>query len=261
MSFETIAITSDGRGIATLTLARPSRHNAMSAAMVAELTAAARLLGTDPAIRVVVLTGAGESFCAGGDLGWMRDQFGAPRQQRIAEGRKLALMLRALRTLPRPLIGRIQGQAFGGGVGLISVCDAAVTVGRARFGLTETRLGLVPATIAPYVLARMGQASARRVLLSGRIFGAAEARDLGLVHAVVADEDLDAAIEAEVTPYLSAAPGAVAAAKGLLQALSPPIDDAVIEATVTQLADIWETPDAHEGVAAFFEKRPPRWLV
>ncbi|MDF2996477.1 MAG: methylglutaconyl-CoA hydratase [Xanthobacteraceae bacterium] len=259
MSFETIRIATDDRGIATLTLAWPERHNALSAAMIAELSEAAFALGTDPTVRVVVLAAEGESFCAGADLGWMKEQFAASRAQRIEEARRLAQMLNALYTLPKPLIGRVQGQAFGGGIGLISVCDVAIAANGARFALTETRLGLIPATIGPYVVARIGHAGARRVFMSGRIFGAAEAAALGLLHAVVNAEQLDAAIELEVKPYLSTAPGAVAAAKDLLHTLGPSIDDAVIEATIARLADIWETSEAREGVAAFFDKRPPHW--
>jgi methylglutaconyl-CoA hydratase len=259
MNFETIRLATDDRGVATLTLARPERHNALSAAMIGELAQAAALLGSDPAVRVVVLAAEGESFCAGADLGWMKEQFAASRAQRIEEARRLARMLNALYSLPKPLIGRVQGQAFGGGVGMISVCDVALATVGARFALTETRLGLIPATIGPYVVARVGHAGARRVFMSGRFFDAVEAATLRLVHGVVEADQLDAAIEAEVKPYLSAAPGAVAAAKRLLHDLGPNIDDAVIDMTVNRLADVWETPEAREGVAAFFEKRSPHW--
>lgn len=259
MSFETIRIATDERGVATLTLARPERHNALSAAMIGELAEAAAQLAGDPAVRVVVLAAEGESFCSGADLGWMKQQFAASRAQRMEEARRLARMLNALYTLPKPLIGRVQGQAFAGGIGIISVCDVAIAVQGARFALTETRLGLIPATIGPYVVARIGHARARRVFMSARLFDAAEAAALGLVHAAVDADRLDAAVEAEVKPYLSTAPMAVAASKRLLHDLGPVIDDAIIEMTVNRLADVWETPEAREGVIAFFEKRPPRW--
>ncbi|WP_305989577.1 crotonase/enoyl-CoA hydratase family protein [Roseibium sp. MMSF_3544] len=261
MSFETISIATDDRGVATLTLNRPEKHNSLSAQMIAELTEAAGALGADPAIRVVVLTGAGESFCAGGDLGWMREQLAADRAQRMVEARKLAMMLQAMNELPKPLIGRVQGQAFGGGVGMMSVCDTVIAVDSAKFGLTEVRLGLIPATISPYVLARMGEAKARRVFMSARIFGAAEAKNLDLAAKVVAAEALDAAVEKEVRPYLSAAPSAVAASKALARSLGPAITDDIIDDTIRRLADIWETPEAHEGISAFFEKRKPNWTV
>jgi methylglutaconyl-CoA hydratase len=181
---ETIEITVDERGVARLTLNRPDKHNAMNAAMIAELTEAAGRLGRDPAVRVVVLTGAGASFSAGGDLGWMRAQMEADAATRAREARRLAEMLGALDAMPKPLIGRVQGQAFGGGVGLISVCDVAIGVESAKLGLTEVRLGLIPATIGPYVIARMGAARARAVFFSGRVFGGGGGRGAGSSGAV-----------------------------------------------------------------------------
>lgn len=254
-----LEIATDARGIARLTLARPDRHNALSPDLIDALAAAAARLDGDPAVRAVVLTGAGRSFCAGGDLGWMRAQVDADRAGRMAEARRLAGMLDALNTLGKPLIGRVQGPAYGGGVGLMAVCDVVVAAAGARFGLTETRLGLIPATISPYVLARMGEGRARAVFMSARLFDAAEAVALGLVNRVVAEADLDAAVEAEVAPYLAAAPGAVAAAKRLARALGPPIDAAVIEESVSRLADTWETEEARAGIEAFFARRPPPW--
>ena len=227
--------------------------------MLAELTAAAAELGADDGVRVVVLTGMGTSFCAGGDLDWMKAQMGLTREERMAGARSVAQMLRALNEMPKPLIGRVQGHAYGGGVGLISVCDVAIAAEGAKLGLTETRLGLIPATISPYVIARMGEGMARRVFMSSRIFEAAEAKTLGLLAKSVIPEHLDLAIEAEVKPYLKAAPSAVAAAKALARSLGPVIDDAVIERSVAALADTWETPAAKEGISAFFEKRAPVW--
>jgi methylglutaconyl-CoA hydratase len=256
---ETIEIAVDPRGVARLTLNRPDRHNAMDAAMIGELTEAAGRLGRDPAVRVVVLTGAGASFSAGGDLGWMRAQMEADAATRAREARRLAEMLGALDTMPKPLIGRVQGQAFGGGVGLMSVCDVAVAVETARFGLTEVRLGLIPATIGPYVVARMGAARARRVFFSGRVFSVAEAVELGLLARAVPEAELDAAVEAEIAPYLSAAPRAVAAGKRLVADLARPVDDAQIALTIEALVGRWEDEESAEGIAAFFEKRRARW--
>jgi methylglutaconyl-CoA hydratase len=257
---ETVEITVDGRGVARLTLNRPDKHNAMNAEMIAALTQAAERLGRDPAVRVVVLTGAGASFSAGGDLAWMRAQMEADAATRAREARSLAEMLGALDRLPKPLIGRVQGQAFGGGVGLVSVCDVAVAVPEARFGLTEVRLGLIPATIGPYVVARMGPARARAVFFSGRIFPAEEAVALGLVARVVEPASLDAAVEAEIAPYLSAAPGAVAAGKALVADLGGGVDEAGIARSVEALVARWESPECHEGIAAFFERRKASWM-
>ncbi len=259
MDDATVRLDTDARGVATLTLDRAEKHNAMSGQMIGELTdMAARIARTD-SIRVVVLAAEGRSFCAGGDLGWMRDQMDADAETRRAEATRLARMLQALNTLPQPLIGRVQGNAFGGGVGLMSVCDVVVGAAGAKFGLTETRLGLIPATISPYVLARMGEARARRVFMSARVFGADEARDLGLIARVVENGQLDGAVEAEVAPYLDCAPGAVADAKRLARMLGPRIDEAVIAETVELLVRRWEGAEAPEGIAAFFDKRKPRW--
>ena len=255
----TLETTIEARGVARLRLNRPEKHNALDAALIAALTEAAARLGADPAVRVIVLEGAGASFCAGGDLGWMRSQMSADPATRGAEARKLAEMLQALDLCPKPIIGRIHANAFGGGVGMMSVCDVAVGAEGARFGLTEVRLGLIPATIGPYVVARMGAARARRVFFSGRLFDAAEARDLGLLARVVAPEALDAAVEEEIAPYLSAAPGAVAEGKALVRALGQKIDVDTIDATVEALVRRWESPEAAEGIGAFFDKRKPGW--
>lgn len=257
---ETISIACDPRGVATLTLNRPDKHNALSAVMLAELTQAAAALGADAAVRVVVLRGAGKSFCAGGDLEWMRAQMQADPVTRAREAAKLAHMLQALNTMPKPLIGALQGNAFGGGVGMASVCDVAIGVDHLRMGLTETRLGIIPATIGPYVMARMGEGRARRVFMSSRLFDAQEAVALGLLARAVPVEDFEAAIEHEVVPYLSCAPGAVAAAKALARDLGPRIDTDTIEMTIAALKDRWETDEAREGIAAFFDKRPAAWI-
>ncbi len=246
-------------GVAVLTLARAEKHNALSAALIADLHAAATQLDQDPEVRVVVLAAEGPTFCAGGDLGWMREQIAADAATRRAGAESIAAMLGALNGLSKPLIGRVQGNAFGGGVGMCCVCDVVVAVEGAQFGLTETKLGLIPATIGPYVIARMGEAAARRVFMSSRRFGAAEAQTLGIVAKVVAPADLDAAVEAEVVPYLDCAPGAVAAAKALAQRLGGNIDADAVAHSIDALIAQWEGDEAPEGIAAFFEKRKPRW--
>ena len=258
---ETLSISRDARGVALLTLNRPDKHNALSAQMIAELTRAAADLGASSDVRVVVLTGAGKSFCAGGDLAWMQEQMRADPETRGREAAKLAHMLQALNTMPKPLIGALQGNAFGGGVGMAAVCDVAIGVDHLKMGLTETRLGIIPATIGPYVLARVGEGRARRVFMSSRLFDAAEAQNLGLLANVVPANALAAAIEAEVTPYLSCAPGAVAAAKALARSLGPRIDAQTIDMTIEALKTQWETVEAAEGIDAFFAKRKAAWVV
>lgn len=260
MSFETLEVTLDARGVAQVALNLPDKRNALSARMIEDLTEVATTLGQGGA-RVIVLSGQGKVFCAGGDLGWMQAQIAADRATRMAAARKLAEMLRALNEMPVPLIGRLHSAAFGGGVGLACVCDVAVAEAGTQFGLTETRLGLLPATIAPYVIARIGEGMARRVFMSARVFSATEAERLGLVARVVPEAELDAAIEAEIEPYLMAAPAAVGRAKALARALGPQIDATVIEDTIRRLADTWETDEAAEGIAAFLAKRAPVWTT
>ncbi|MAO26084.1 crotonase/enoyl-CoA hydratase family protein [Roseovarius sp.] len=256
---DTISIEHDARGVATLWLDRAEKHNAMSAQMIAELHRAAEKLGNDASVRAVILAAKGKTFCAGGDLGWMREQFEADQATRSREAAKLAHMLQALNTLPKPLIGRVQGNALGGGVGMVSVCDVVIGSDQVVMALTETRLGLIPATIGPYVAARMGEAKARRVFMSGRRFGAEEAVALNLLSRAVPEAELDAAVEEEVLPYLSCAPGAVARAKAQLRGLGPKIDEETIAASIAQLAECWAGDEAPEGIGAFFDKRKPRW--
>jgi methylglutaconyl-CoA hydratase len=257
--FDTITLDTDTRGVASVTLNRPGKHNAMSARMMDELHAAATHLAEDASVRVVVLRAAGNTFCAGGDLGWMREQMTMDRAQRMREARRLADMFGALNTLPKPLIGAIAGNAFGGGVGLVCVCDASVAVDTAKFGLTETRLGLIPATIGPYVLARLGEGAARRVFMSARVFDAKEAADLGGISRCVAVEDFETGVAAEVSPYLACAPGAVAAAKALVRRLGPAITKLEVDDSIEALANQWQSAEAEEGIDAFFAKRAPAW--
>ena len=255
----TVTLTTDQRGVATLMLNRPDKHNAMSAQMISDLTDAAKDIGANTDIRVVVLGANGASFCAGGDLNWMRDQMAADTATRRAGATALAQMLGALNTLPQPVIGRIHGNAFGGGIGLACICDVAIGVTGAKFGLTETKLGLIPATIGPYVLARMGESFARRVFMSSRVFDASEAETYGIIAKAVSPETLDVAIEAEVTPYLNCAPNAVAAAKALARRLGPTIDDTTVTASIDALIAAWDGKEAAQGIAAFFDKQPPPW--
>ena len=256
---EPLNVSIDPRGVAVLMLNRPAVHNAMDAELIAALTQAAHRLGRDPAVRVVVLTGSGKTFCAGGDLAWMQAQMEADAETRAREARGLAEMLRALDEMPKPLIGRISGPAYGGGVGMMAVCDAAIGVDHAKFALTEVRLGLIPATIGPYVVARMGAAKARRVFFSGRRFDAKEAVDLGLLAKAVDADELDDAVEVEIGAYLEAAPGAVAEAKALVRRLGGGVTEAEVAASVSALVARWESSEAQDGIAAFFDKRNPSW--
>lgn len=258
MTFNTIRLEEDARGIATLTLARADKHNAMNAEMIAELTRAAHLISKSETIRVVILTGDGRSFCAGGDLGWMREQLDKPQDERVAEGMKLATMLRALDDLPKPLIAKVQGNAFGGGVGMMCVSDIVIAADHSMFGLTETKLGLIPATIGPYVVRRLGEGRARRIFMNATLFGAALGRRLGLVSETTDAASLDALVADEATAFLNCAPEAVAHSKAFCKYLArTPGDNS--DYSAEQLAERWAHEESREGITAFFDKRKASW--
>ena len=254
-----VTVKREEGGLVRLILSRPEKHNAMSGETLDALTAAAQMLSQDSAVRVVLLEAQGKSFCAGGDLAWMRAQFEADDATRQTESAKVGQALYALDHLPQPLIGAVQGNAFGGGLGLLAVCDVVVAADHAKFGFTETRLGVIPANIAPFVIRRMGPGPARQVLMSARIFGAAEAKDLGLVSQVVAPEALAARVEAEARPYFDCAPGAVADTKALLRDLGYGVSEGQMASAAEALARRWKTPEAKRGIAAFFAKSPAPW--
>jgi methylglutaconyl-CoA hydratase len=259
MAYELLTIEKNARGVARLTLNRPEAHNAMSAAMLDELPKAARELDADASVRVVVLTGAGESFCAGGDLRWMQEASKLDRAGRIASSRKIATLLDAFDKLSKPLVGRINGQAYAGGVGLVSVCDVAIGVRGARFGLTEARLGLIPANIGPYVFKRLGEAKTREIFFTAKLFDAEDACRLGLLSQVVEPDALDAAVEREVSFFLKCGPRAVAASKALIHHIARHGPAESVDYGIERLADAWEGAESKEGIAAFFEKRKPDW--
>lgn len=257
--FDHLKLQLDPRGVATLTLAREDKHNALNAQMIQELRHACAWLAENESVRVVILSALGKSFCAGGDLSWMQSQAEKDRAGKIAESSELAFMLRDLDSLPKPVIGRVQGQAFGGGIGMMAVCDSVISVDTARFALTETRLGLIPATIGPYVVRRLGEGAARQVFMSGQVFTAERAVALGLVAKTCRIDELDATVEAEVLPYLDCAPGAVAAAKALCQHLARHSDEDQLDYTAACLADRWESPEAQHGIDCFFQRKTADW--
>lgn len=257
--YEKVLLETDQRGVARVTINRPEVGNAFNDALMGELTHAFRALGADPAVRVVVLTGAGRNFCAGGDIAWMKGQAAHSREERMAGSQLVADLLWAVNDCPRPVIARVNGAAFGGGVGLACAVDVTVAAQSARFALSEVRIGLIPANIAPFVVRRLGEANARRFGLSGRVISAAEAAGVGLVHNLAADDELDAAVEAEITHFLQAAPEAIARTKTLFAYVAHHDDDAIKAYTPTALADAWETECGREGIATFLEKRSPSW--
>lgn len=257
--FETLTLDIDVRGTARLNLNRPDKHNALNSAMIRELRVAAAALATDDSVRLVVLSGSGKSFCAGGDIGWFKDNATSNRAKRIYESSELAHMLNDLNALPKPLIGQIQGSAYGGGIGMISVCDIAVGDDAARFGLTEVRLGLIPANISPHVVNRIGVANSRATMLSGALFNAKRAVHYGLLNEAVASDKLDARIDEIIDDHLEAALGAVAETKRLIAYVAAhDMTDNMIY-TADRLADAWETDEGSTGIKCFLEKTLPPW--
>lgn len=257
--FKTLTVEIDARGVAFLTLDRPNKHNALNRELIAELRIAAARLAADDSVRVVVLSGNGKSFCAGGDIGWFKENAQSTRAQRVAESSQLALMLNDLNALPKPLIGRIQGPAYGGGVGMISVCDIAIGADTAQFGLTEVRLGLIPANISPHVVNRIGVANSRATMLSGALFDASRAVSYGLLNGAVPKGGLDARIDDIVADHLEAALGAVAQTKQLIAYVSTHTMADNMIYTADRLADAWETPEGETGINCFLGKTTPPW--
>lgn len=253
----------DARGIVTLTLDRPEAKNALSSALVDELTAALGRLAGDAAVRAVVLTGAGSVFCAGADIHDMRDAGSASPDRNEADARRFAGMLETLERQPQPTVAVVNGAAFGGAVGLVAACDIAVAAAGARFSLSEVRLGLVPAMISPYVLRAMGLREARRWCLTGEVMDAATARRTGLVHEVADDAGLAGAVDAILAALLAGAPGAQAEIKRLLRhvtARSDAGDEALLADTARWIARVRAGAEAREGLTAFLERRKPGWI-
>lgn len=259
MSDDAIRLNVSG-GVGRITMARPEKHNAFDDGLIAELSAAFEAAGRDDAVRVVVLEGEGKSFSAGADLGWMQRMADYSDDENLADARKLAGMMRVLNELPRPTIARVQGAAFGGGVGLVAACDIALASEAASFCLSEARLGLIPSVISPYVVEAIGAREARRYFQTAERFDAETALTLGLVHEVVPRERLDGRLEELIGVLLGNGPAAMAASKELIRRVaSGPVDDAMVEDTAQRIADIRATDEGREGVQAFLENRGPNW--
>lgn len=252
----------DQRGVATLTLNRPAVHNAFNAELVSALSEAFERAAAE-AVRVLILTGEGHSFSAGADLNWMRDMARATESENRQDARLLAAMLRRLDQLPCPTIARVNGHAFGGGVGLIACCDLSVTLEYARFGLTEVRLGLVPATISPFVVPRIGINHARRYMLTGERIDAETARQIGLITDVVPPGQLDGHIADLVELLLAGGPKAQAGVKALIRLVSSSQSepDALDRRTSETIAALRMSREGQEGLNAFLEKRKPDWVT
>ena len=258
----TTAIQTTQKGaVLTLTLSRPDVRNAFSDEVIAEITAAFRDAASRADVRAVVLAAVGPAFCAGADLNWMRRMADYTRAENLADAALLAEMLRVMYECPKPTIARIQGDVYAGGMGLVAACDMAVSVDTANFCLSEVKLGLIPATISPYVIRAMGARAAHRYFLTAERFDAREAHRIGFVHEVVSAEGLDAKV-AEITQALvNASPNAVRSCKTLVQEVAGrAIDAALVARTVEGIADIRTSSEGREGVQSFLQKRKPSWL-
>jgi methylglutaconyl-CoA hydratase len=258
MSYQFLTVRREGV-VEYLTLNRPDVRNAFNERVIAELADWAGRAADDGRLRVVVVAGAGKVFCAGADAEWMARMAGYSRQENVEDATMAASMLRAINALPCAVIGRIHGAALGGGSGLAAVCDIVVASETAIFGFTETKLGILPSMISPFVLPKIGMSAARELFLTGARFGAARAREIGLVHAVVPDEQLDDTVRRYVDEALSAAPTAVAAAKRLLPQVWGRRPEEVAELTAATIADQRASAEGQEGLRAFLEKRKPGW--
>jgi methylglutaconyl-CoA hydratase len=259
-AYETLIVeVRDAVGL--IALARPDLHNAFNETLIAELTRALQAMDADDAVRAVILIGHGRSFCAGADLNWMKKMAGYGRAENLADAMALAAMLKQLNELSKPTIARVHGAAFGGGVGLVACCDIAIAAQEATFSFSEAKLGLIPATISPYVIEAIGARQARRYFLSAERFTAAEAFRIGLVHDIVPGAELDARINEILGPLLVAGPQAQAAGKELIRAVAHrPVDARMIADTAGRIAAARASAEGREGVAAFLGKRHAAWV-
>lgn len=247
--------------IATVTLARPDKRNAFNDDVIEELNQAFTHLGNSDAVRVIVLAAEGKAFCAGADLNWMRAMADYSRDENLADADKLAQMLKVIYTCPKPTVAAIQGDVYAGGIGLVSACDMAIAVDSANFCLSEVRLGLVPATISPYVIRAMGARAAHRYFLTAEVFDAPEAKRIGLIHETVATDKLDETVAFITKKLRKNSPNAVKECKNLLHYVAgETIDEALIAQTVAGIADIRASAEGKEGVQSFLQKRKPNWL-
>jgi len=260
MTYDTLLLTVADK-VATVTLNRPDLRNAFNEGAITELARVFDELGRNDAVRAIVLAANGPSFCAGADLSWMKKMAGYSHDENHADAMRLAEMLRTIYLCPKPTVARVQGDCYAGGMGLVAACDIVVASETAGFCLSEVKLGLIPATISPYVIKAMGEQAARRYFLTAERFDAAEAQRIGVAHAVVAPEALDATVAGIVKALVNNSPHAVRQAKTLVREIvGQPVDDALLLDTAGRIAAIRASTEGREGVASFLEKRKPTWI-
>lgn len=266
MPYSLLILNIDANGVASITLNRPEIHNAFDDRLIAELTSVFTELDSNASVRLAVISGNGKSFCAGGDLNWMRKMKDYSREENIADSQALEAMFARIAGFSKPLIGIVHGAALGGGSGLTAVCDFVVASDDAVFGFTEARIGIAPSVISPYVIEKVGISHARAYFLSGMHFKADVARDMGLAHRVVARAELDAAAEDVVKEFLKAAPAAARRAKALIKRIVSLSSDtkgreAIRQFTIETIADMRVSDEGQEGMDALLNKRKPKWAA
>lgn len=260
-SYDTLDITVAGK-VATITLNRPDVRNAFNETAIADLAMAFDEVGQDASIRAIVLAANGPAFCAGADLNWMKKMAGYSQVENEADAMRLADMLRTIYFSPKPVVAKVQGDCYAGGMGLVAACDIVVAADGVNFCLSEVKLGLIPATISPYVIKAMGDQASRRYFLTAERFDAREAHRLGLAHEVVPAEQLDAKVAEIVKALVNNSPNAVREAKKLVRDVAGlPIDDVLLADTAGRIANIRASSEGKEGVASFLDKRKPSWLL
>jgi methylglutaconyl-CoA hydratase len=257
--FTTIRMQRSNNAVARVTLARPDTRNAFNAQMIAELTACFGDLGRDEGLRAVVLAGEGKIFCAGADVNWMRASAKSTEEENREDARRMAAMFRTLDECPVPVVGRVQGAAFGGGAGLAACCDVVVATGDARFSFSEVKLGILPAVISTFALAKIGPGQARRWFLTAEVLTADDARHAGLVHEVVPADELDGRVERIVAALVANGPRAVREAKALIRRVAGMTREAALEHCARTIARVRVSPEGQEGLRAFLESRDPAW--
>lgn len=256
-------LTEIDHGVGIITLSRPERHNAFDEVLIAELAAAIAVMDNEPAVRVVVISSTGKSFCAGADLNWMQRAAGLSGEENLRDARLLAELFRRIAQCPKPVIARVQGPAYGGGVGLVAACDIAIATFDAQFSLSEVKLGIIPAVISPHVIAAIGERHARRYMLTAERFSAAEAYRIGLVHEIVAEESgLDDAVGEIADALLKNSPNALTECKSLIATVAgKSLTAEVVEDTAQRITRVRTSAEGREGMSAFLEKRKPNWIA
>lgn len=260
MSFEFLKVATDDRGVTFVTLNRPEIHNAFNDKLIEEITSAFNEISSSDNTRLVVLSGEGKSFCAGADLNWMSSMVNYSMEENVADSRKLAKMFQTINSCPKPVIGKINGHALGGGVGVVAVCDYAITHEKAKFGFTEVRLGLVPAVISPFCINKIGESNARAWFMSGEMFKGEQAKHMGLIHEVTSFEDYETRVEQIINSYLMAGPKAAVAAKSLIKNVLAKEESELENYTCTEIAKKRISDEGQDGMKALLNKEKPSWI-